>query len=82
MSIFFLGWPRKVLLSLCFMCWAFPAPGQGKEFDVTTNHWLVEVVPSGEDVARRVARDTGFTYVGSVSTVTFVRLLLSALTLL
>nr|CAA48730.1 LPC2 [Lymnaea stagnalis] len=65
MNSFFLGWSRKVLVSLCLLCWAISVPGLGKEFDVATNHWLVELThDGGEDVARRVARETGFTYIG------------------
>uniref|UniRef100_A0A0B7AP44 Neuroendocrine convertase 2 n=2 Tax=Arion vulgaris TaxID=1028688 RepID=A0A0B7AP44_9EUPU len=67
MSIFFFRWPRKVLLSLCVLCWAISEPSQAKDFDVSTNHWLVEIThDGGADVARRVARETGFTYVAPV----------------
>ncbi|GFR79977.1 hormone convertase 2 [Elysia marginata] len=60
--------PRiSVLLSLCLLCWTVSTPGQGKEFDVATNHWLVELNHGGGPaLAKRVARDTGFTYVGPV----------------
>ncbi|XP_059147949.1 neuroendocrine convertase 2-like isoform X2 [Physella acuta] len=65
MSYFLPGWPRKVLL--CLLCWAICGPSLAKEFDVSTNHWLVELThDAGPEVARRVARDTGFTYVGPV----------------
>lgn len=67
MSILLLAWPSKVLLSVCLLCWTVSTPGQGKEFDVATNHWHVELTSNGGPaLARRVARDTGFTYVGPV----------------
>lgn len=35
---------------------------------MSTNHWIVEMTSDGgEEMARRVARDVGFTYVGPVS---------------
>ncbi|RUS81370.1 hypothetical protein EGW08_010868, partial [Elysia chlorotica] len=67
MSGIFSAWPSKVLLSLCLLCWTVSTPGQGKEFDVVTNHWHVELTSEGGPaLAKRVARDTGFTYVGPV----------------
>lgn len=57
-----------MLVSVCLIFCSFPTPGQGKEFDVSTNHWIVEMTSDGgEEMARRVARDVGFTYVGPVS---------------
>ena len=45
-----------------------PEEGQCREMDVLTNHWLVELNhEGGERVARNVAQDTGFTFVGPVS---------------
>lgn len=43
------------------------ASSSGREFDVATNHWLVETTQDGgQELARRVARETGFTYIGPV----------------
>nr|CAA42204.1 prepro-hormone convertase 2 [Aplysia californica] len=67
MSIFFSGWPHKVLLPLCLLFWAPWVPGHGRQIDVVTNHWLVELShDGGPELAKRVARDTGFSYVGPV----------------
>lgn len=45
-----------------------PEPAICREYDVLTNHWLIELNhEGGERVARSVAADTGFSYVAPVS---------------
>lgn len=67
MSISVSQWPRKVLLLLCLASWIVVDVGHCKEFEVSTNHWFVQLVhEGGPELAKRVARDTGFTYVGPV----------------
>ncbi|CAG5120180.1 unnamed protein product, partial [Candidula unifasciata] len=61
---------RGLLSKLCvcfYLSWSMYVPSLGREFDVATNHWLVETThDGGEELARRVARETGFTYIGPV----------------
>jgi len=54
---------RDVFLLMCVFAWA----STGQCVEVVTNRWLVQLShDGGPELAKRVARDTGFTYVGPV----------------